>query len=141
MNLIRIIPAEGANMTQNSLNPEITKPFPASRKIYVPGMQAGVRVAMREISQTPTRNVANQPIRVYDTSGPYTDPEATIDLQQGLAPLRRPWINARGRGANVSQMHYARHGMITPEMEYIAIRENLGRGLSSESGDAPHAQG
>ena len=141
MNLIRIIPAEGGNMTQNSLNPEITKPFPASRKIYVPGTQAGVRVAMREISQTPTRNVANQPIRVYDTSGPYTDPEARIDLQQGLAPLRRDWINARGRAGNVSQMHYARRGMITPEMEYIAIRENLGRGLRSESGDAPHAQG
>jgi phosphomethylpyrimidine synthase len=141
MNLIRIIPAEGVNMTQNSLNPEMTKPFPASRKIYIPGTQAGVRVAMREISQTPTRNVANQPIRVYDTSGPYTDPDAAIDLQRGLAPLRRSWINARGRTGNASQMHYARLGIVTPEMEYIAIRENLGRGLSSESGAAPHAQG
>src|SRR5258706_12704990 len=100
MNLIRIIPAEGANMTQNSLNPEITKPFPASRKIYVPGMQAGGRVAMRGISQTPPRNVANQPIRVYDTSGPYTDSEAAIDLQQGLAPLRPPRVNARGCAGN-----------------------------------------
>jgi len=141
MNLIRIIPAEGANMTQNSLNPEITKAFPASRKIYVPGTQAGVRVAMREISQTPTRNVPNQPIRVYDTSGPYTDPDAAIDLQRGLPPLRQSWINARGRAGNVSQMHYARQGIVTPEMEYIAIRENLGRGQRSESGDAPHAQG
>ncbi|MBI2681263.1 MAG: phosphomethylpyrimidine synthase ThiC [Candidatus Solibacter usitatus] len=128
-------------MTQNSLNPEITKPFPASRKIYVPGTQPGVRVAMREIAQTPTRNIANQPIRVYDTSGPYTDPEAAIDLRQGLAPLRRPWIDARGRAGNVSQMHYARLGIITPEMEYIAIRENLGRGQRAESGDAPHGQG
>jgi phosphomethylpyrimidine synthase len=146
------------------LRDEVTQPFPSSRKIYVEGA-TGLRVPMREISQTPTRSESgltpNPPITVYDTSGPYTDPEVSIDLLRGLSPLRAPWIDARGdteqlngpsslygriragdettrglrfehiraprkakAGANVSQMHYARRGIITPEMEYIAIREN-----------------
>jgi len=140
-------------------------PFPASRKIYIHGSHDDIRVPMREItlSATQTRDgeEINAPQLVYDTSGPYSDPEATIDLEQGLAPIRQPWISARddceprsGLGSNfsrerrddpaldhlrfshlrtplkakkeknVSQMHYARQGIITPEMEFVAIREN-----------------
>lgn len=143
-------------------------PFPASSKIYVPGQLHDIKVAMREITLTPTRlngkngdAVPNAPVIVYDTSGPYTDPAASIDVREGLHRLREPWIQQRGDtealgnlssaygrerlhdskldalrfthlqtplrakpGRNVSQMHYARQGMITPEMEYIAIREN-----------------
>jgi phosphomethylpyrimidine synthase len=144
------------------------RPLPRSRKIYVEGSTAGIRVPMREISQTDTPAAfgaeANPPVCVYDTSGPYTDPDAAIDIRRGLAPLRAAWIEARGdtvlldgptshfgrgrladpklaqmrfelqrqprrakAGANVTQMHYARRGIVTPEMEYIAIRENLRR--------------
>ena len=140
---------------------------------------------MREITQAPTRDfqgqlTQNPPLRVYDTSGPYTDPAVKIDIRAGLKPLRADWIEQRGdtetyagrevqprdngyltaghaeyrqparnqrparavsrpetraaprrlHGGNVSQMHYARKGIITPEMEYIAIRENLGRAAS-----------
>ncbi|MDF0604711.1 phosphomethylpyrimidine synthase ThiC [Neisseriaceae bacterium TC5R-5] len=144
------------------------QPLPNSRKVYVSGSRPDIRVPMREISQsdTPTQlgGEANPPITVYDTSGPYSDPAAHIDIQSGLAALRAAWIAERndsevltelssefGRqrasdpklaelrfnlsrqprraksGANVSQMHYARRGIITPEMEYVAIRENLRR--------------
>ncbi len=144
------------------------QPLPNSRKIYVQGSRADIRVPMREISQadTPASFGAenNPPIYVYDTSGPYTDPAARIDIRNGLAPLRAKWIDERGDteelagptsefgverladpklaemrfnlqrkprrakpGMNVSQMHYARRGMVTPEMEFIAIRENLQR--------------
>jgi phosphomethylpyrimidine synthase len=130
------------------------EPLPGSRKIYVSGPR-DIRVPFREIALTPTRGLRgeaemNPPLRVYDTSGPYTDPEADIDLDRGLPELRRPWILARaeydrsaprrvnapglaltrprevlrGRG-NVTQMHFARRGEATPEMEFIAIRENL----------------
>ncbi|MBM4119367.1 MAG: phosphomethylpyrimidine synthase ThiC [Nitrospira sp.] len=151
-----------------------TTPFPASRKVHVDGTR-GVRVPMREISLTPTRStngdapVPNSPVTVYDTSGPYTDPAATIDARKGLAPLRWQWILNRtdveqltnvsseyGRlraadpklnelrfqhirkplrakhGMNVSQLHYARKGIITPEMEFIAIRENQSREFALE---------
>ena len=141
------------------------KPLPNSRKVYVQGSRPDIQVPMREISQsdTPAEMGAekNPPIFVYDTSGPYTDPEVKIDIRSGLSPLREKWIAERndterlpnltseyGRhratdpklaelrfnlkrqprraksGMNVSQMHYARKGIITPEMEYIAIREN-----------------
>ena len=148
------------------------QPLPNSRKIYVQGSRADIQVPMREISQsdTPTGmgGEKNPPIYVYDTSGPYTDPNVKIDIRSGLAPLRDKWIVERNdtellagitsqyglarlhdpklaemrfnlkrrprrakSGANVSQMHYARKGIITPEMEYIAIRENQRRdGLS-----------
>jgi phosphomethylpyrimidine synthase len=147
------------------LSEAVTRPIPGSRKIHVAGTQAGVRVPMREVvqSQTPTifGGEDNPPITVYDTSGPYSDPDARIDLAMGLAPLRAQWIADRGDseplpalssafgrgretdarldavrfgnrplprcaivGANVSQMHYARHGIVTPEMEFVAIREN-----------------
>ena len=145
------------------------KPFPASRKIHVAGKLPGVQVPFREISLSPTRDfegnlTANEPVVLYDTSGPYTDPTVTIDVAKGLQPLRQDWILGRGdveelpgatslyrklrerdkdldairfhadrqplrarAGCNVSQMHYARQGVVTPEMEFIAIRENLGR--------------
>ncbi len=140
-------------------------PLPASRKIHVQGSRPDLRVPMREIAQadTPASFGAekNPPITVYDTSGPYTDPAATIDIRNGLPPLRAAWIAERGDtveldglssaygrarladpalaglrfdlerrprrakpGANVSQMHYARRGIVTPEMEFVAIREN-----------------
>jgi phosphomethylpyrimidine synthase len=147
-------------------------PLPNSRKVYVEGSRADIRVPMREISQsdTPAGMGAekNPPIYVYDTSGPYSDPQAKIDIRQGLPALRAQWIAERGdsealadltsrygqeraadpalaamrfdlkrhprrarAGANVSQMHYARRGIVTPEMEYIAIRETQRRdGLS-----------
>jgi phosphomethylpyrimidine synthase len=144
------------------------QPLPRSRKVYAPGSRADIQVPMREISQTDTPAAfgaeANPPVYVYDTSGPYTDPAARIDIRSGLAPLRATWIEERGdteilagptsrfgaerladprlaelrfelkrqprrakAGANVSQMHYARRGLVTPEMEFIAIRENLRR--------------
>ena len=150
----------------SALSDTAIAPYPASRKIYVPGSRPDLRVGMREIAQTPTPSSRgeeeNPPVTVYDTSGPYTDPGAHIDLRAGLVPLREEWILERNdteqldgpsseygckrerdaalaslrfehlkkprrarTGANVSQMHYARKGMITPEMEYIAIRETL----------------
>ena len=147
------------------LSESVTRPIPGSRKIFVQGSRPDLQVPMREIvqSQTPTLfgGEENPPITVYDPSGPYTDPEARIDLRSGLPALRAKWIEERGdtellpqlssefgrgretnarldavrfpgrtlprvakAGANVSQMHYARKGIITPEMEYVAIREN-----------------
>ncbi|MBC7492575.1 MAG: phosphomethylpyrimidine synthase ThiC, partial [Novosphingobium sp.] len=145
-----------------------TGPIRGSSKVHVaaPG-NPKVQVAMREIRLEPTSG--EPPVRVYDTSGPYTDTAVTIDIAAGLAELRRDWIRGRGDveevlqrdvkpedngqlgpdrsggvpafpkvrktvlrglpGANVSQMHYARQGIITPEMEYVATRENLGRAM------------
>ncbi|UOO93666.1 phosphomethylpyrimidine synthase ThiC [Vitreoscilla stercoraria] len=142
--------------------------FPNSQKHYVIVSQANVRVPMRAIhlADTPEHlgGGKNEPVLVYDTSGAYTDPEVSIDLQQGLPALRAAWIDARGdteqldaqssaygrerlannalddirfehlrlprraqAGKNVTQMHYAKQGIITPEMEFIAIRENMHR--------------
>ena len=123
--------------------------FPNSRKIYVEDSANNIRVPMREISLAPNQNgTPRNPVVVYDTSGPYTDPSVEIDIMKGLPKLRREWILSRGDveempngtlrakpGRNVSQMHYARQGIITPEMEYIAIRENLKRSeVQTESG-------
>ncbi|MCC7487959.1 MAG: phosphomethylpyrimidine synthase ThiC, partial [Burkholderiales bacterium] len=149
------------------------RPLPNSRKVYVEGSRPDIRVPMREITQsdTPASFGAekNPPILVYDTSGPYTDPAARIDIRSGLAPLRQKWIEERGDtdvlegpssrygrerladarlaqfrfnlrrnprrakpGMNVTQMHYARRGIVTPEMEFIAIRENQRRAALSE---------
>ncbi|AOT06663.1 phosphomethylpyrimidine synthase ThiC [Pseudoalteromonas luteoviolacea] len=149
------------------------QPFPNSKKIYVDGEQDGVRVGMREISlndsfvggteEEPIYE-KNEPVRVYDTSGPYTDPEFTLNVREGLPKYRENWIVNRDDtellnsvtskfsqqrmadegldhirfenlpkirrakpGKNVTQMHYARQGIITPEMEFVAIRENMGR--------------
>lgn len=143
-------------------------PLPNSRKIYVEGSRPDIQVAMREISQSDTAAPydaeKNPPIVVYDCSGPYTDPQVSIDISSGLQTPRTPWIIDRGDteelsgpssaygiermndpkladmrfnltrkprralpGKNVSQMHYARQGIITPQMEYVAIRENMRR--------------
>ncbi|QIK38213.1 phosphomethylpyrimidine synthase ThiC [Caldichromatium japonicum] len=148
------------------LSAEVTCPLPGSRKIYVTGSRPDLRVPMREVIQSPTQTHAgpeeNPPIPIYDTSGPYTDPSAHIDLTRGLPEVRSAWIEERGDsemlpgyssafarqraeaptlswlrfphprrprrakpGCAVTQMYYARQGMITPEMEYVAIRENL----------------
>jgi phosphomethylpyrimidine synthase len=144
---------------------EAGQPFPNSRKIYVEGSRPDIRVPMREISLADTPASfgveKNPPLTVYDTSGPYTDPDVEIDLRRGLPPVRDRWIEERGDtekldafssrysrirlndkaldslrfehiaaprrakpGANVTQLHYARQGTVTPEMEFIAIREN-----------------
>ena len=116
------------------------EPFPASRKIYVKGQLHEIHVAMREIAVGNTvdrfsdTETPNLPVTVYDTSGPYTDPAIDVDLRKGLPRLREKWVLERGdvegaprrarAGGNVTQLHYARKGIITPEMEYIAIREN-----------------
>jgi len=156
------------------------QPFPASNKVYVEGSQPDIRVPMREIKLTSTpvksgdgnsRLEPNPSVRVYDTSGPYTDPDTAIDIRKGLGSVRDRWINERGdtetlceessdytrlraedsslehlrfdlkrhprralRGKNVSQLHYARQGIITPEMEYIAIRENMALAQAREQG-------
>lgn len=141
-------------------------PLPNSKKVYIDGKLFPIKVAMRQIDQSPTKLSngdleINPPITVYDTSGPYTDVNATIDVQKGLPRIREQWIIDRGdvaildsisseygkarladrkldelrfdyshkpmvakKDMNVSQLHYAKKGIITPEMEYIAIREN-----------------
>ena len=162
--------SESAQVDQQSI-----QPFPRSRKVYVQGSRPDIRVPMREISLdvTPTDfgGEANAPVLVYDTSGPYTDPNVAIDVRQGLADVRSAWIEDRGdtelldglsssfgqerlanpeltamrfahvrnprrakAGHNVSQMHYAKKGIITPEMEYIAIRENMKLAEAREAG-------
>lgn len=95
---------------------------------------------MREITLSPTAEPGTQisePVRLYDTSGPYTDPNVKVDIRKGLPPLRLDWILERGDvegerrplrarpGRTVTQMHYARRGIITPEMEFVAIREGV----------------
>jgi phosphomethylpyrimidine synthase len=155
------------------LDADATKSFPKSRKVYVTGSRPDIRVPFREISLSDTPSAfgaeQNPPVVVYDTSGPYTDPDVNIDIRNGLPALRAKWIEERGdtevlagptskygherktdpalaemrfnltrpprrakAGRNVSQMHYARQGIITPEMEYIAIRENQRRENMSE---------
>ena len=143
-------------------------PFPNSTKVFIEGSRPDIRVPMRAVAQSDTPasfgGEPNPPVYVYDTSGPYTDPAAQIDIRRGLPALRRSWIDERADteelpgptstygqqrladkdldalrfeltrkprrakdGANVTQMHYARRGIITPEMEFIALRENLRR--------------
>ena len=147
--------------------------FPNSKRIYIEGSQPDIRIPMREIQLSPTliggskdnpQFEENEAVPVYDTSGPYGDPDITINVQQGLAKLRQPWIAARNdseeldhrssaytrerladdgldelrfsglltpkrakAGRRVTQLHYARQGTVTPEMEFIAVRENMGR--------------
>ncbi len=161
------------------------QPFPASTKIYATGSRPDIRVPMREIHLTSTpvlgrdgssRLEPNPALRVYDTSGPYTDPSVSIDIRKGLPSVRDAWIDERAdtefldsessdytrarlhdislenlrfdlkkrkprrarAGHNVSQMHYARRGIITPEMEYIAIRENMMLAQAREQGLLQH---
>ena len=157
------LPTLGAKTTELKDLPSWEECFPRSKKVFVG--PAELAVPMREIALT-----NGETTRVYDTSGPYTDPAARIDIRKGLAPLRERWIEERGdtellagptshygrerladaklaelrfdlkrlprrakAGANVTQMHYARRGVVTPEMEYVAIRENLQRQQYLES--------
>ncbi|MBZ5753219.1 phosphomethylpyrimidine synthase ThiC [Metabacillus rhizolycopersici] len=160
-------------MSTPSLNEQsisIMSNFSGSKKVYVTGSRSDIKVPMREIELSPTTGAfgeeENPPVRVYDTSGPYTDPDYSVDITKGLPPLRRSWIQERSdveeydgreikpedngyknendpranhnvfpglnrkplrakKGKNVTQLHYARKGIITPEMEFIAIRENM----------------
>ncbi|WP_222889052.1 phosphomethylpyrimidine synthase ThiC [Enterobacter sp. C2] len=109
--------------------------FPNSKRIYIQGSQSDIRVPMREIQLSPTliggskaepQFEENEAIPVYDTSGPYGDPDVAIDVEKGIAKIRSSWIAARA-GKCVTQLHYARQGIVTPEMEFIALRENMGR--------------
>ena len=113
------------------------KPFPQSRKIYVPGkIFPDLKVAMREISLDDPKCPV---LPVYDTSGAYGDPDKTIDVKKGLERIREPWIRERLEkdGAHKTQMQYAREGVITREMEYVAIRENQKMDeIFGSSGDA-----
>ncbi|MBC6906426.1 phosphomethylpyrimidine synthase ThiC [Saccharophagus sp. K07] len=161
--------------SQARVDESSVQPFPQSRKIYVQGSRPDILVPMREITlaDTPTDfgGEKNPPVRVYDTSGPYTDPNVKIDIRKGLPDVRSAWIEERGDtellrgnsstftrerlhdpklaalrfehirsprrakpGHNVTQMHYARKGIITPEMEYIAIRENMSLQQAREQG-------
>ena len=153
------IPEEFVRRTAE-LSEEVTRPFACSRKVYVEGSRPDIRVGMREIEQADTAASfgaeKNPPITVYDTSGPYTDPDLKIDLMKGMPDVRSGWIDERGDtewldgpssefgkaragderltklrfehirmprrarpAANVTQMHYARRGIITPEMQEI----------------------
>lgn len=156
--------------TNEEMNFAIMSSFSGSRKVYQQGTRADIQVPMREIVLSPTKEATggitqNPSVKIYDTSGPYTDDNRPINIREGLPPLRREWILERndveeyiGRnikpedngykkenntdsieqfpyvnsrplraqeGKNVTQLHYARNGMITPEMEFIAIRENV----------------
>ena len=110
--------------------------YPGSEKVYVQGtIHPEIKVGMRKVNQMPTVSIKNgeriempnPSIYIYDTSGPYSDDHATIDIEKGLPHLREPWIRQRAENdkENVCQMYYAKQGIITPEMEYVAIRENM----------------
>ena len=183
-------PAAKKNTAKSKIVRAVTKPFPNSQKVHIETASGKIRVAMREVTQAQTKDfqgnlTQNAPLRIYDTSGPYTDPAIKIDFRSGLKPIRAEWIEQRrdtetyaGRevqprdngyltaghaefasqretkgqlqpfpglkraprraveGGNVSQMHYARKGIVTPEMEYIATRETLGRQIK----DGKYAQ-
>ena len=157
----------------DQLDTSAQKHFPNSRKVYVEGSRPDLQVPMREITLTSTQTESgvegNPPIRVYDSSGIYSDADCEIDLRAGLPSLRAPWILERGdseqlkspssdfgkvrfsdaktahlrfehiknplrakSGENVTQLHYARQGIITPEMEFVAIRENTAQQQASE---------
>jgi phosphomethylpyrimidine synthase len=122
---------------QDVTAPKVTTgPLSGSRKIYSsPDGHADLRVPLREIGLS-----GEEPFRVYDTSGPYTDPDAAIDVKRGLPPLRKPWIEARA-GGPVTQLELARAGIITPEMIFIAHRENIGRQEAAEAAEARLAEG
>jgi phosphomethylpyrimidine synthase len=155
--------------TQKEMTIELKSQFPASKKVFIQGSRPDVRVPMREIALESTKGSfdeeVNEPVQVYDTSGPYTDAAYEVDIRKGLPKLRENWILERGDveayegreikpedngflpgdpranleqfqnvnkkprrakpGQNVTQMHYARKGIITPEMEFVAIREHM----------------
>jgi len=119
-------------MNSENINPSISREaFPSSEKVYIQGSDSSIKVPMRKISLSDTRDsndnlIKNEAILVYDTSGVFTDPSIEIDLHKGLAPIRQQWIDARAESKGQTQMYFARQGIITPEMEYVAIRENNG---------------
>ncbi|MDP2876624.1 MAG: phosphomethylpyrimidine synthase ThiC, partial [Holophaga sp.] len=155
------------------------KPFPASEKTYVQGSRPDIQVPLRRVKLQPTRDfdgklTPNESVLLYDTTGPYTDPQTPLDLAKGLKPMRLSWILERAdveelgsstsvyrqlrerdadldairfqalrrplrakAGKNVTQLFYARQGIVTPEMEFIAIRENLGREASGRQPITP----
>jgi phosphomethylpyrimidine synthase len=155
--------------SKNTFEPQSSEPMPQSERVYVAGcLHPEIRVPLREVRLSPTRSYTgatepNPAVRVYDCSGPWGDPAFPGSVEQGLPPLRRPWILARGdveevpvpsrkapaastvfkgsrvplrarSGRIVTQLQYARQGVITPEMEFIAIRENLGREAAAKAG-------
>ena len=160
--------ATASSMREKSaqLSSDVQQPLPGSRKIYVQGSREDLKVGMREVQCSATAasfgEETNPPITVYDTSGPYSDPDVEVDLLQGLPAVRKDWIERRNDtllldgpssqygsarqsdpatahlrfahyhpprrarpGRAVTQMHYARRGIITPEMEYVALREDM----------------
>src|SRR4051794_9491607 len=163
--------------SKSSFEPQSSERLPKSNKVYVPGKHhPSIRVPLREIELSPTKAIngrmePNEPLRVYDCSGPWGDANFNGKVEQGLPPLREEWILARGdiepvaqsyrpipgrseaiiphelrrkslrakKGNVVTQLQYARQGIITPEMEFIAIRENLGR--ETMNATAAHKQG
>ncbi|MGE0174820.1 MAG: phosphomethylpyrimidine synthase ThiC [Oligoflexales bacterium] len=113
-----------SSCTEHSRQIDITglkMTYPESEKVYVQGSASSVKVPMRKINL----KMNDDSVVVYDTSGVYTDPAYKVDLAKGLPKLRASWIDQRGKGTNVTQMHYARLGIVTPEMEFVAIRENI----------------
>ena len=150
-----------AQVSEDLLRRQGKSNFPASKKVYATGSRPDIKVPFREVELTPTAgrfgNQENPPVRLYDTSGPYTDESAELDVRKGLPALRTNWVMERGdveesperrqqlngtqkaqlfpglerrplkakAGRNVTQMHYARQGIVTPEMEFIAIREGV----------------
>ncbi len=173
MSAIKLTRREQRAQAQHFIDTLEGTAFPNSKRIYITGSQPDIRVPMREIQLSPTliggtkeapQFEDNEAVPVYDTSGPYGDPDIAINVQHGLAKLRQPWIDARNdsealtvnssaytkerladdgldalrfsglltpkrakAGKRVTQLHYARQGIVTPEMEFIAIRENMGR--------------
>jgi len=164
-----------ANELQRRISDEVRAPMPGSRRAWLNGNRTDIRVPVRQVLQSDTGTLfggePNPPIPIYDTSGPYTDPDADIDLERGLQDLRSVWIDERADcevlpelssaygqqrlsdvataglrfphprlprrarpAANVTQMHYARRGIITPEMEYIALREGMQLEQMADSG-------
>ena len=162
---IPVAPLEDPRTHAAELAAEMTRPLPGSTRVYVEGSRSDLRVPMRQVEQSETPSLFgaadNPPVFLYDTSGPYTDPDIAIDVTRGIHPLRDAWIDERGdvefldglssaygrerlddqrldslrfahlrkprrarAGRRVTQMHYARKGIVTPEMEFIAIREN-----------------
>jgi phosphomethylpyrimidine synthase len=161
-----VTPKSTTTAVPTEISPEMRQPLPRSRKVYVQGSRKDIQVPLREVELSPTRRrdgslESNGTLAVYDTSGPYTDPNKRIDLTEGIEPIRLEWIRERGDteelecpssdyarqriadpslaqvrfpnprkprrakpGHRVTQMHYARRGIITPEMEFAAIREN-----------------
>nr|VFJ53564.1 MAG: hydroxymethylpyrimidine synthase [Candidatus Kentron sp. FW]VFJ60940.1 MAG: hydroxymethylpyrimidine synthase [Candidatus Kentron sp. FW] len=177
-------PDEASSLSRSAqVDPAVISPFPNAKKIYLTGSRPDIRVPVREIRLTEMPQAggpANHPsaVYVYDTSGPFTDPDVSIDIREGLPPLREEWIAERGdtrelrensseygrqrsvdpalstsrfvrkrsvrrakEGQNITQMHYARRGVITPEMEFIAIRENMYLDTVRDQADSLREQG